>query len=250
MNCYNISSVADMTKKPTERKISSETKKKSKKTQTNSNNENKKNDNPREPSTKDEKSIEIANIIPVLNERFSVSKKTLTERVKIEKRWITKTKKIEVPVSSEEVYINDTVMKSYEKGNREEDVLSEVNKQIVQSFEDMNNDSKKKQYSILESKESTRELTPLFEDIDNNNKNKNNNNKNDNSTKSHVNADKETKKIIPILGEQVVVSKRIVQIGELVITKNKVVENKKIAVNTLNEKVTIIYPDGNTRILE
>jgi hypothetical protein len=36
MNCYNISSVADMTKKPTERKIS-ETKKKSKKTKTKTN---------------------------------------------------------------------------------------------------------------------------------------------------------------------------------------------------------------------
>ncbi|HYY49528.1 MAG TPA: hypothetical protein VE643_01555 [Nitrososphaeraceae archaeon] len=146
----------------------------------------------------------------------------------------TKTKKIEVPVSSEEVYINDTLMKSYEKGNQEEDVLSEVNKQIVQSFEEIDNDdSKKKQYSILESNESTRELTPLFYDLDNNNKN-------DNSTKV----------MSPILGEQVIVSKRIVQIGELVITKNKVVENKKIAVDTVNEKVTVRYPDGNTTILE
>ena len=119
-------------------------------------------------------------------------------------------------------------MKSYEKGNQEEDVLSEVNKQIVQSFEEIDNDdSKKKQYSILESNESTRELTPLFYDLDNNNKN-------DNSTKV----------MSPILGEQVIVSKRIVQIGELVITKNKVVENKKIAVDTVNERVTVRYPDG------
>ena len=63
-------------------------------------------------------------------------------------------KKIEVPVSSEEVYINDKLMKSYGKDSQEEDVLSEVSKQIVQSFEDMYNDSKKKQYSILESNES------------------------------------------------------------------------------------------------
>jgi hypothetical protein len=47
MNCYNISSVADMTKKPTERKIS-ETKKKSKKTKTKTNNnDNNKNNNPK-----------------------------------------------------------------------------------------------------------------------------------------------------------------------------------------------------------
>ena len=35
-------------------------------------------------------------------------------------------------------------MKSYEKGNQEEDVLSEVNKQIVQSFEEIDNDDSKK----------------------------------------------------------------------------------------------------------
>jgi stress response protein YsnF len=235
MNCYNISSVADMTKKPTERKIS-ETKKKSKKTKTKTNNNN----NPRGLSTKDEKSIQIANIIPVLEERFSVSKKTLTEHAKIEKRWITKTEKIEVPVSSEEVYINDKLINSYEKSSQEEDVLSEVNKQIVQSFEDIENDSKKKQYSILESNESKRELIPLFDDIDNNI---------DNSTKNDVNANKETKKIIPIFGEEVVVSKRMVKIGELVITKNKVIENKKIAIDTRTEEVTIRYPDGNIEIL-
>src|SRR5918912_1016539 len=158
MNCYNISSVADMTKKPTERKVSE--KKKIKKTKTKNNNND--NNKPRE------KSIQIANIIPVLEERFSVSKKTFTEHAKIEKRWITKTKKIEVPVSSEEVYINDKLVKSYEKDNQEEDVLSEVNKQIVQSFEDIDSDSSKKnQYSILESTESKRELIPLFDDIDN-----------------------------------------------------------------------------------
>ena len=130
-------------------------------------------------------------------------------------------------------------MKSYEKGNREEDMLSEVNKQIVQSFEDIDNDSKKKQYSILESNESTRELIPLFDDIP-----KKNNDNNENYI-----SNKETKKIIPILGEQLVVSKRIVQIGELVITKNKVTENKKIAIDTINEKVTVRYPDGNIEIL-
>jgi stress response protein YsnF len=241
MNCYNISSVADMTKKPTERKVS-ETKKKTKKTKTNNNNNND-NNKPRELSIKDEKSIQIANIIPVLEERFSVSKKTFTEHAKIEKRWITKTKKIEVPVSSEEVYINDKLMKSYEKDDQEEDVLSEVNKQIVQSFEDIDSDSsKKRQYSILESNEFKRELIPLFDDIDNNSIN--------NSTKNDVNTNnKEIKKIIPILGEQLVVSKRIVQIGELVITKNKVIENKKIAVDTISEKATIRYPDGNTKVL-
>jgi hypothetical protein len=45
--------------------------------------------------------------------------------------------------------------------------------------------------------------------------------------------------------KRIIVSKRIVQIGELVITKNKVIENKKIAIGTVSEEVTIKYSDGN-----
>jgi stress response protein YsnF len=114
-----------------------------------------------------------------------------------------------------------------------------VNKQIVQSFEDIDN-TQKKQYSILESNESKRELIPLFDDIGK---------KNNGSNEKYNIANKETRKIIPILGEQVVVSKRIVKIGELVITKNKVIKNKKIAIDTKSEEVTIKYPDGNIEIL-
>jgi stress response protein YsnF len=210
----------------------SERKKKRKTNKTNNN------DNSKNLPIKNNKSIQVANIIPVLEERFSILKKPLTENIKIEKKWIAKTKTIEVPVSIEEVYINDKRMRSYEKDDdddQEEDLLSETNKRIVQSFEDMDDNNQKKQYSILESNESKRELIPLFDDIANNI---------DNSTEDDVVANKEMKKVIPILGEEVVVSKRIVKIGELIITKNKVTENKKIAIDTRNEKVTIRHPDG------
>jgi stress response protein YsnF len=224
----------------------SEQKKKRKTNKTNNDNNNNNNNNNNDSKklpVKNNKSIQIANIIPVIEERFSISKKPLTENIKIEKKWIAKTKTIEVPVSVEEVYINDKRMRSYEKDDdddQEEDVLSEVNKRIVQSFEDMDDNNQHKQYSILESNESKRELIPLFDDITNNI---------DNSTEVDVVANKEMKKVIPILGEEVVVSKRIVKIGELIITKNKVTENKKIAIDTRNDKVTIKYPDGNTKML-
>jgi stress response protein YsnF len=219
----------------------SERKKKRKTNKTNNDDnsdDNNNNDNSKKLPIKNNKSIQVANIIPVLEERFSISKKPLIENIKIEKKWIAKTKTIEVPVSVEEVYINDKRMRSYEKDDnddQEEDVLSETNKRIVQSFEDMDDNNQHKQYSILESNESKRELIPLFDDIANNI---------DNSTEDDVVANKEMKKVIPILGEEIVVSKRIVKIGELIITKNKVTENKKIAIDTRNEKVTIRHPDG------
>ena len=57
------------------------------------------------------------------------------------------------------------------------------------------------------------------------------------------------KKVIPILGEEIIVNKRIVKLGELVLAKNKVTENQKIAVDTIKEKATIRYPDGSTENL-
>jgi stress response protein YsnF len=181
---------------------------------------------------KEDKSLQVVNIIPLLEETFSISKKTLTENIRIEKKWVSTTKKIEVPVSVEEVYINGKEMKTYDK---DDDVLSELNKRIVQSFEEMD-DNQRNQYSILEQHESKRELVPLLD-------NANNKNRSDN-VKS-----KETKKVIPILGEEVVVSKRIVKLGELIITRNKITKNKKIAVDIKKEQATIKYPDGSTKML-
>jgi stress response protein YsnF len=219
-----------MTKKLNEIKAL-ERKKKEKMNKTNDNNNNYSKDLPNE----EKKSSQHVNAIPVIEEQFSISKKTVTENVKIEKRWITVTKNIEVPVSIEEVYINDKNIKSRGK---DDDVLSELNKRIIQSFEDMD-DSQKKQYSVSGQNETKRELVPLLFDDDGNN----NNSSNDTNHKETA------KKVIPILGEEIVISKRIVKLGELVMSKNKVTENKKIAIDTKNEKVMIKYPNGSTKIL-
>lgn len=37
-------------------------------------------------------------VIPIKEERYSITKETITEDLKIEKRWITKTKKVQVPI--------------------------------------------------------------------------------------------------------------------------------------------------------
>ena len=180
--------------------------------------------------------LHIVNTVPVIEEEFSVSKKTVMENIKVEKKWNTTTKKIEVPVSFEEVYINGKDLKSYGEED-EDDILSELNKRIIKSYEDMDN-AQKKQYSVLEKNESKREVVPLYNVDD------------DNMINNIYNdiTDRETeKKIIPILGEEIIVNKRIVKLGELILVKNKVTENQKIAVDTITEKATIRYPDGSTQ---
>ena len=183
------------------------------------------------------KPLHIVSTVPVIEEDFSVSKKTVIENVKVEKKWNTTTKKIEVPVSFEEVYINGKDLKSYAEKD-EDDILSELNKRIIKSYEDMD-DAQKKQYSILEKNESKREVVSLLYNVDDDNRI---------NINGITNRGTE-KKVIPILGEEIIVNKRIVKLGELILAKNKVTENQKIAVDITKEKATIRYPDGNTENL-
>ena len=54
----------------------------------------------------------------------------------------------------------------------------------------------------------------------------------------------ETEKIVPIWGEEIIVSKRKVKLGEIIIRKRRIIENKKIDVDIRKEKVIVEYPDG------
>jgi stress response protein YsnF len=134
-----------------------------------------------------------------------------------------------VPVSFEQVYING-------KGDDEEDIISELDKLIIKSFEEMDN-IQKKQYSILEKNESKREVVPLFDTSADDRKDRNDINYN------------ETKNVTPIFGEEIAVSKRIIKLGELILAKNKVTENKKISIDIVKEKSVIRYTDGSTKML-
>lgn len=46
-------------------------------------------------------------VIPVIEERYTLSKKPVLEDVKIEKRWITHNEKVQVDVSYEKLFVND-----------------------------------------------------------------------------------------------------------------------------------------------
>jgi len=46
-------------------------------------------------------------IVPLVGEKYSVSKRTVVDEIKIEKRWFTTTKRLQVPVLYEVIYLND-----------------------------------------------------------------------------------------------------------------------------------------------
>jgi stress response protein YsnF len=162
--------------------------------------------------------------IPVNEERFSISKDTVSEDVKIEKRWISATRKVEIPVPYEEVYVNDKVVKLFDEKD-DDNILSKLKDKILDSID---RDKNKQQQTLSQQQQQNEprgELIPLFDDKDNN---------------------QITEKIIPILGEEIVVSRRTVKIGEIVIKKRRVTDNKKVQIDIKKEKVMLEYPDGTT----
>ena len=163
--------------------------------------------------------------IPVNEERFSISKDTVSEDVKIEKRWISATRKVEIPVPYEEVYVNDKVVKLFDE-KYDDGILSKLKDKILDSID---RDKNKQQHPLAQQENQPRgELIPLFDDKDQNNNKQ------------------ETEKVIPIMGEEIVVSRRTVKIGEIVIKKRRVIDNKKIKIDIKKEKVILEYPDGTT----
>ena len=164
--------------------------------------------------------------IPVNEERFSISKNTVSEDVKIEKRWISATRKVEIPVPYEEVYVNDKVVKLFDEKD-DDNILSKLKDKILDSIDRDKNKKQQQQTTTIsqQQNEPRGELIPLFDDNDNN---------------------QITEKVIPILGEEIVVSRRTVKIGEIVIKKRRVTDNKKIQIDIKKEKVMLEYPDGTT----
>jgi stress response protein YsnF len=167
----------------------------------------------------------IAQVIPVIEENFSISKKMNTESVKIEKICATKTEKIEIPRRFEEVFVNGKKIEAFEKHDSiGDEILSKVKEGIKDSLDSIHKDHNKKEYSVSEQNESTRELIPLFD--------------------YESSKNQEIEKVIPIYAEEIVVSKQIVKLGEVIIKKNRVTVNNIIDVDIKKEKVTVQYPDG------
>lgn len=176
-----------------------------------------------EPINEDE-SKQQQQVIPVIEEEYSISKETIASEAKIEKRWITKTKTIKVPITYEEVFINGKKMKSAESS--EPWILSILKDKISSGID--SHKTAVKQSILKKSEIKDDQLVPF-------------------SSNQDVSA--EIEKVIPLLGEEIEVNKKMVKLAEIVIRKRKVTEKKKVDINIKKEKVVIEYPDGSTQEL-
>ncbi len=190
-------------------------------------------------------------VIPVVGEKYSFSKEILSEDVSIEKRWIEKDE-IKIPVRYEKVFVNDKEIDVYSK----QGIISQIKEKIsdLVQFDDEdgktkeNEDDDKKQKDNKDIENQKRkelqlegESVPLFDNQqiensngqlsqDNNNKDITNNNK--------------YQTLIPLYAEEITVSKKMVKVGEIVISKRRVVEMENVDVDTIKERINVEHADG------
>ena len=192
-------------------------------------------------------------VIPLINEKYILSKKIVQEDIKIKKRWITHNEKVQVPISYEKLFVNDKDLDSYSKenifthlkdkfldfvyieGNKDEENKTENNRN-----EDIKNQKKYKEQTENEKEIQLRkgEKLPLFDE-----KNKANYSTQKDNNNNEIQND-ESQIIIPLYAEKIIINKRKVQVGEIIINKKKVTQDKKINVDVIREKITVNYAYG------
>jgi stress response protein YsnF len=190
-------------------------------------------------------SIRSDYIVPLVGEKYSLSKRTVVDEIKIEKRWFTTTKRLQVPVQYEVIYLNNEELESYKTNiggllSKLKDKLKDnVSKEDRTNVNFKNKNAKVEYYSRRKIKKrdeqhQEQQYSPkstLCEQIPLVNN-------------SNLDETSEIEKVIPIWGEEIVVNKRTVKIGEIVIKKYKVTQNRKVELDITKEKLTIEYPDG------
>lgn len=180
---------------------------------------------------------EIINKIPLIGEKFSITKKTKEGKISIEKRWTESTTKIEIPVSYEEIYVDGKKIESHSK-HEVLKMFSKVINKIKRVFSNTENTKYKENPADT--------LKVRHYDKDNNILNEKQNNEIDNPIPLSNNAkNSKIENVVTIWGEEIVINKRMVKLGEFVVKKYEVTETKQVDVELTSEKLTIHRPDSH-----
>jgi stress response protein YsnF len=189
-------------------------------------------------------------VIPVIGERYSFSKKILFENINIEKRWEEKDE-IKIPVRYEKLFVNDKEIDVYSK----QGIISQIKEKISglvhaggddgKSKENEDDNKNQNNNKDIENQKKEKpqldcERVPLFDNQQTENSNvqlsQGNNNKELSNNKYQA--------LIPLYAEEITISKKLVKVGEIVISKRKVVEMENVDVDTIKERINIEHSDG------
>lgn len=200
-----------------------------------------------------QESIEEEFVIPVIAEDYSLSKKTLSEEINIEKRWVEHDE-IKIPVRYEKVFVNDKEIDVYSKQGTISQIKEKIS-DLVQSNkeneteeekDDTKNqndnkeiENKKREVREEEELQLKGEIVPLFDNQQNEY-----NNINSNSSNNEELTKNENQALIPIYAEEITISKKLVKVGEILLSKRRVVEEENVNVDTTKERISVEHPDG------
>src|SRR5829696_7265829 len=200
-----------------------------------------------------QESIEEEFVIPVIAEDYSLSKKTLSEEINIEKRWVEHDE-IKIPVRYEKVFVNDKEIDVYSKQGTISQIKEKIS-DLVQSNKENESEEKKdtknqndnkdienKKREVREEEELQLkgEIVPLFD----NQQNEYNTIHSSSSSNNEELTKNENQALIPIYAEEITISKKLVKVGEILLSKRRVVEEENVNVDTTKERISIEHPDG------
>src|SRR6476660_4786056 len=184
---------------------------------------------------------EIIEKTPLLGQRFYSTKQSKESQIHIEKRWTTSIKKIEIPINYEEIYIDGKKIDSYNDSelikafskieNKIKNIIVDPKIQDPKIQKNLNFETLQvkyydaKNYALINEKQNTGLGKP--------------------SPLSSVKKNPKIENVITIWGEEIVIDKRKVKLGEFVIKKHEVTESKKIDVELITEKLTIHNPNAS-----
>src|SRR5215217_253368 len=179
---------------------------------------------------------EIVQRIPLIGEKFTLTKKTKEGQVNIEKRWTTSAKKIEIPVKYEEIYIDGKKIDSHIEGDAVK-IFAKIKDKIKRVFTHSGNKEEDTPKDALKMKYYDAENSLL----------------NDGQTSgggktmpfTNDKRNLKTEDIITIWGEEIIINKRMVKLGEFVVKKYEVTETKEVDVELITEKLTIHQPNSH-----
>ena len=203
--------------------------------------------------TPQQESNEEEFVIPVTAEDYSLSKKTISEDINIEKRWVEH-EEIKIPVRYEKVFVNDKEIDVYSKqgaisqikekisdlvqSNKEENETKEEDKEDTKNQNDKKEiENKKREVRDEEEIQLKGEIVTLFD----NQQNEGNNIHYSNNKELTKN---ERQALIPIYAEEITISKKLVKVGEILLSKRRVIEEENVNVDTTKERISVEHPDG------
>jgi Domain of unknown function (DUF2382) len=153
--------------------------------------------------------------LTVLEQKFSTDKKATLETASIEKRWVEGKKFVEVPIKYEQIFVNNEELGKNslisglgQAATQIKDAILKIVPVDLNKKEEAESDSNSKWVPLL-------------------------------------GPDTDLEMTFPLYAEQLVISKKIVKVGDVVIRKRQVTKQEMLDVELVHEEVTIENPPLN-----